>query len=191
MIYAPIDTQAQEIRLLTLAPGGETAMPTGVLLPYKLADCPAYHALSYTWGDASFKIPITINGCPFMVTGNLYTALEKLRDPDEEVLLWIHAISIEQSNLDERSRHVTYMHFVYQQAVSVIVWLGRVSEDSDVAFDQIDDICERCLPWPENKREMTAKLASAIESVVTAYQYRRTRHDPWRPLANLFSRSWW
>ncbi|KAK5713988.1 hypothetical protein LTR15_010894 [Elasticomyces elasticus] len=190
-IYAPIDTQAQEIRLLRLAPGGKNEVPTGVLLPFKLEYCPAYHALSYTWGDTSFKIPITINGCSFMVTGNLYAALEKLRNPDEEVLLWIDAISIEQSNLDERSRHVTYMHIVYQQAVSVIVWLGRASEDSDVAFDQIEAICERCLPWPEDERERNAKFASAIVSVVTAYQHRRTKHDPWRPLADLFSRSWW
>ncbi|KAK5683606.1 hypothetical protein LTS10_005139 [Elasticomyces elasticus] len=190
-IYAPIDTQTQEIRLLLLAPGKETEVPTGVLLHYTLDDCPAYHALSYTWGDASFKIPITTNGWPFMVTGNLYAALEKLRDADEEVLLWIDAISIEQSNLDERSRHVTYMHIVYQQAVSVIVWLGRASEDSDEAFDQIEAICERCLRWPENEQEMNAKLASAIVSVVTACQRRRARHDPWRPLANLFSRPWW
>ncbi|KAK5745778.1 hypothetical protein LTR17_001280 [Elasticomyces elasticus] len=190
-IYAPIDTQAQEVRLLLLAPGGETDVPTGVLLHYTLDDCPAYTALSYTWGDASLRIPITINGCLFLVTGNLYAALEKLRDPDEAVLLWIDAISIEQSNLDERSRHITYMHIVYQQAVSVIVWLGRASDDSDVAFDQIETICQRCMPWPENEQEMNAKFASAIESVVTAYQHHRTRHDPWRPLANLFSRSWW
>ncbi|KAK4952773.1 hypothetical protein LTR10_009581 [Elasticomyces elasticus] len=190
-IYAPIDTQAKEIRLFLLTPGGNTEVPTGVLLPYKLEDCPAYHALSYIWGDASFKIPITVNGCSFMVTGNLYAALEKLRDPDAEVLLWIDAISIEQSNLEERSRHVTYMHIVYQQAVSVIVWLGRASKDSAAAFDQIEAICKRCLPWPENEREMNAKFASAIESVITAYLHRRTTHDPWRPLANLFSRPWW
>ncbi|KAK4896077.1 hypothetical protein LTR27_005934 [Elasticomyces elasticus] len=190
-IYAPIDTQAQEVRLLLLAPGGETDVPTGVLLHYTLDDCPAYTALSYTWGDLSFKIPITVNGCPFMVTENLYAALETIRAPNEEVLLWIDAISIEQDNLDERSKHVIYMHIVYQQAVSVIVWFGRASEDSDVAFDQIEAICERCWPWPENEREMDGKFASAFESVVTARQHHRADHDPWKPLANLFTRPWW
>jgi hypothetical protein len=53
-----------------------------------------YQALSYTWGDGSRKVPISINGKPFLVTENLDSALRHLRcaamvEADRQLPLWI------------------------------------------------------------------------------------------------------
>src|SRR5689334_2814898 len=40
-----------------------------------LDNAPSYTALSYVWGDANDVMPITVDGCSFLVTRNLNVAL--------------------------------------------------------------------------------------------------------------------
>jgi hypothetical protein len=64
----------------------------------------------------------------------LYTTLEHLRHQAQERKIWIDAISINQSNLAERSSQVAVMRRIYQNAARVNVWLGPATESSEQAM---------------------------------------------------------
>ncbi|ORX98068.1 heterokaryon incompatibility protein-domain-containing protein, partial [Clohesyomyces aquaticus] len=68
-----------------------------------------FAAFSYVWDDPNFTQPITINDVSFEVTTNLYTALRRLRSENEPRVLWVDAICIDQSNLEERGVQVFRM----------------------------------------------------------------------------------
>jgi hypothetical protein len=88
------------IRLLTLLPGRRFDEIECRLKPSGLdAD---YEALSYCWGDPKRLSPITCNGCVLEVTRNLKMALNDLRHPEQERVLWVDAVCINQENEDER-----------------------------------------------------------------------------------------
>ena len=95
---------------------------------------PKYEALSYVWGDANIKVPITIQGKQIKVTTNLEIFLQRLRHSSEPRTLWTDTICVDQCNLDERSAHVQLMAQVYGQATRVLVWLGEEDTNTEVAF---------------------------------------------------------
>ncbi|KAF4493496.1 Heterokaryon incompatibility 6, OR allele, partial [Fusarium agapanthi] len=111
-----------------------------------------YTALSYVWGDQKNPHEIFIDGKPFHVGENLYTALLRLRqrisilrtgattpeDFDDETLnvikqhllsesrfLWVDAICINQNDVAEREAQVKLMARIYQKADHVHGDLGR------------------------------------------------------------------
>ena len=71
------------------------------------------------------------------VTKNLYSALKHLRLRDKVRVLWIDALCINQSDLDERSHQVLHMSSIFGRAVSVVVWLGEAWEGSDLAMEVV------------------------------------------------------
>jgi hypothetical protein len=119
-----------------------------------LTDAPPYKALSYTWGDLSDrKHKIQLNGKPFEVRENLWTAINQLADVGEKVTIWIDAICIDQENVAERNHQVGIMRTIYGGAAQVYCWLGPADENSKLAFrlakfvqehqDSIDKIIDR------------------------------------------------
>ena len=169
--HGPIDTSKREIRLLRLLPTVIT--PDRVLnATSDLIECqiftsslddqeaPAYHALSYTWGDANDGVRlISIDGRPFEVRLNLFDALSTLRNQvlDREgvnmapverktLTIWIDAICIDQSNIQEVNAQVAMMRDVYLQAEEVTVWLGIDDDSSRRAFKYIREMSD--ILWP-------------------------------------------
>jgi hypothetical protein len=55
-------------------------------------DAVKYEALSYVLGDASLRLPITVNGKELFITTNLHVCLKRLRHTSEPQTLWIDAI---------------------------------------------------------------------------------------------------
>ncbi|OCL07084.1 hypothetical protein AOQ84DRAFT_355145 [Glonium stellatum] len=53
---------------------------------------PSYEAISYVWGDLSFKKKILCNGKIIRVAASLYAVLKRLRDSNNSSLLWADAI---------------------------------------------------------------------------------------------------
>jgi hypothetical protein len=53
--------------------------------------------------------------------------------------MWIDALCIDQSNVQERSHQVTLMSDIYSQAAGVVIYLGENTTDSDLAIDYILD----------------------------------------------------
>ncbi|KAH7209918.1 heterokaryon incompatibility protein-domain-containing protein [Fusarium oxysporum] len=70
----------------------------------------------------------------FSVTSNCYSALKRLRYRDRTRVLWIDALAIDQSNVDERNYQVSLMSRIYSQAASVVVYLGESGDNSDLAI---------------------------------------------------------
>jgi Heterokaryon incompatibility protein (HET) len=137
------------VRLIELdrrhQPNGEISF---TLRTFELNRAPPYDALSYTWGDPSCPylssakpsghgVPtVRCNGIRLEVQPNLIAALKELQigGISRITYIWIDAICINQANPSERSSQVQMMGRLYEQAESVIVWLGPEDETVSDAF---------------------------------------------------------
>jgi hypothetical protein len=99
-----------------------------------------YSALSYVWGELSHPLQINLEGRDFNVTANLGAALKQLRDTSATNVMWIDAISINQTDLNERSEQVSKMRTIYQRARSLYIWLGPSTNNSKLAFILLNDL---------------------------------------------------
>lgn len=144
--YVPLPTLSS-FRLLKVtslqedADGGKIYLEFSLDV-YKLDEaCPEYVALSYTWGPP-YNDPQTIeqysdqhqrtiavshNGqpqCEQLIGRNLFDALIQIHRTKWQSYLWIDAICINQSDLDEREVHVQFMTNIYSSCKFVVAWLG-------------------------------------------------------------------
>ena len=179
--YTPLVTAAREFRLFLLASGDQNESIDGAILHVSLDDHPSYEALSYTWGNRVSLHPINVDGCTFMVTRNLLTALKRLRLPDQDRYLWVDAICINQSDILERNHQVKQMHWMYQLAERVVIWLGEHSEDSRLAIHQLEMISNL------DPKDCVSQLRGMTGS---------DRHLPMgprfgKPIDSFFLRPWW
>ena len=72
------------------------------------------------------------------ITRNLRDFLKEVRRSHRHLLdvsVWIDAICINQDNPDERGVQVGVMEHIYLQAQSVIIWLGREEETTQLAVE--------------------------------------------------------
>lgn len=90
-----------------------------------------YTALTSTWGDEPPSMTIIINGSGFRVRQNLWDFLNEYRSLGEVPALWIDALCINQSNVEERVHQVGLMSHIYSVASQTIVWLGCTAADKD------------------------------------------------------------
>jgi len=88
----------------------------------------AFTALSYVWGNPSVCKPIIVNGSVVSVTVNLEAAMRRLRQEDNPQVLWVDAICINQSDLDEKAAQIPFMSRIYSTAGRVVAWLGEDHE---------------------------------------------------------------
>jgi hypothetical protein len=178
-IYDPISASSQ-IRLIRYS--DEQHPELGVdfsIHAYSLDDasCPSYIAFSYVWGSEKHS-EISISGRSLLVTNNLYEALKAFcpgNDPIPRGLtgfnqsyLWIDAICIDQTNLEERGKQVLRMGDIYSKAALTMAWLGGTYDDSNIAFDIIEklgntspeqsplEFMRALLPKPEDKTSWLA-----------------------------------
>ena len=123
-----------QIRVVSILPGKPDAAMNLELEHVDLDSESKYECLSYAWGIDDHDQAIILNGSAFSVSSTLYTALEHLRHGTHERRIWIDAISINQSNLTERSSQVALMRRIYQNAGRVNVWLGPATQSSEQAM---------------------------------------------------------
>lgn len=125
--YDPFVDTARDFRLLTIK-AREDSQIYGELTNVSHLSNPRYYALSYEWGDSLSKQPIIVKSCEIeftvTVTLNLHLALEHLVRERENLVIWIDAICINQSDDEEKARQVLYMRDIYAQAEETFVWLG-------------------------------------------------------------------
>ncbi|KAH7385797.1 heterokaryon incompatibility protein-domain-containing protein, partial [Pyrenochaeta sp. MPI-SDFR-AT-0127] len=115
----------QQYRVLDVYPGSP-----GDLILCKLSVASSFlatdfEALSYVWGEGTAVEPLLVNGCSMKVTQNLHKALQSLRHRTEPRILWVDAICIDQSNVDEKNVQVAMMGDIYRAAKTVCVFLGE------------------------------------------------------------------
>jgi hypothetical protein len=94
LVYTPLATDVPQIRLLVLkAFVSDDSEPIQCSLKtVNLDDGPEFKALSYVWGEPNDRQEIIVNGCVFMVTTNLFSALHHIRTSYGRLVIWIDAI---------------------------------------------------------------------------------------------------
>jgi hypothetical protein len=153
MLYTRRLNSQGEIRLLRLLPRSsspetplvqvEKNIPINCdLYPisFQEAKNQGYEALSYTWGNEEERPSILVNGTEVPVTINLHVALEHLRRETSEVVLWVDALCINQTDNDEKSGQLNMMTEIYACAKNTRVWLGPADETSDEIMVELAQI---------------------------------------------------
>ncbi|KAG5654885.1 hypothetical protein KAF25_005842 [Fusarium avenaceum] len=146
--YTPL-AQTTEIRILNLEQGTYKDPVVCTLCPVLRSEA-KYHALSYEWGDEGDDDPsIIVTNRPVQIRRNLYEALKRIRKPSDDIQLWVDAICINQSDIQEKNYQVAMMGKTFADATGFISWLGPVEDDSDLAMDLMS-----------NSKELEANLSS-------------------------------
>ncbi|KAL6354755.1 hypothetical protein LRP88_12100 [Fusarium phalaenopsidis] len=122
-----LDVVQEQIRILHLEPGWGSAPISCTIHRISLASDPPpkYEALSYTWGDPKVTREIIVNGYLVNVTFNLYSALYRLRQPEEMRVLWVDALCINQTDVDERGQQVGLMGKIYSICDNTVIWIDE------------------------------------------------------------------
>lgn len=178
------DTRYLRIRLLSIQPGAFAEDIHIDLHPVELnPETPIeYEALSYTWGTTKSGILfLGESKSTLQITDNLALALRHLRYPTERRTMWIDAVCIDQSNLDERSEQVAIMAEIYQLAKGVIVWLGPEGSYSNYAVDILSDLAPK-VEWDSSGG------ANMVRS--ERETWRGLRQNEHLILLHLFNRPW-
>ncbi|KAI1746970.1 heterokaryon incompatibility protein-domain-containing protein [Xylaria castorea] len=129
---------------------------------YRPSTSPSFDALSYVWGDCngphSKKVLVECfendqtTWKPLEIGERLDLALRDVRYPDRLRTMWIDAICIDQSNIDERNIQVTRMADIFSQASQVIAWLDPPREMAETAIRALNKIGQSLeMPLWENR----------------------------------------
>ncbi|KAH7346752.1 heterokaryon incompatibility protein-like protein [Rhexocercosporidium sp. MPI-PUGE-AT-0058] len=198
--YQPI-APPDEIRMLEILPGAASAPIHVRLIHQRLSHMPHCIALSYEWGSPTRDFEIICEGMILKVTENLVKALRILRgfqgrndvnsDPGrlnitERTLFWIDAISIDQDDLDERSRQVPLMSSIYANATQVVVWLGEELATTQEAWNLLVPLSDQANDFDdilndENRDRYRSTLVSPGVKLKDLDQ-----HDLWDAVVDLF-----
>ncbi|KAI1353981.1 heterokaryon incompatibility protein-domain-containing protein [Xylaria sp. FL0043] len=118
-----------------------------------------------------WKEPILdLNGHDIPIGHNLALALRYLRSANHPLTLWVDAVCINQSNIDERNAQVALMALIYSCATAVVAWLGLNGPEVLARFIDCDpdgvqianamrDVYER-----GNSKELAAWFAEHISA---------------------------
>jgi hypothetical protein len=178
----------------------------------------AYHALSYTWADEDLDassceetdlkddgVEILLDGERITVTHNLWLALAHLREIsqgtvahelvgivfDKDCWLWIDALCINQSDIEERNLQVKRMRTIYQRAKTVRVWLGIDSQYPGLAIE-LSWIIERLFAQSNIEEDAsTLELQLIIEPWLRPALLDANFQGYWQALMFVYKRRYW
>jgi len=150
--YEPL-TRSQEIRLIILKRNKRSSPLKCRIVHVELTSEIPYLALSYTWGTSSQTKLLLVDGQELNIRTNLWLALWHLREDMRRSskclatrsfpqYMWIDAICINQDDITERNHQVRLMSQVFSYAFEVLVWLGIEADDSRLAMEVLQDVCE-------------------------------------------------
>ncbi|KAF3053805.1 hypothetical protein E8E11_008692 [Didymella keratinophila] len=94
-----------------------------------LKDAPHFTALSYVWGSPELTKTIGLEGQEVTIRRNLWDFLSYYEPKTSPCYLWIDALCINQSCIEERNHQVAIMGQIYRRADMVIAWLGLGYEE--------------------------------------------------------------
>lgn len=136
--YRPLDFQDRGFRVATLQPAADfSALICCDLAEVTLNSHPDYEAISYVWGNPSNQVPIYLEDAESRVTANLALALRYLRLKDEPRTLWVDAICIDQSNIEEPSQQVQLMKDIYSSCIRDLIWLGEAGGRTEEGLNML------------------------------------------------------
>lgn len=159
------------IRLLRFLPGSNDRDIRCTVDEYDTdSESTAYVALSYVWGDATIRYPISIDGEIAYITSNLRQALAHLADAFSQRSFWIDAICIDQNNLQERMHQVAQMRTIYSNATEVIMWLGPGHEGIERLCSEIESHNIHCsfpgLAYKNCRFQIDSGILAAVQHLI-------------------------
>jgi Heterokaryon incompatibility protein (HET) len=174
-----------EIRLLRILPSSGNDTLRCRMLQGPIDKLPEFNTLSYTWvespGDETQQVVLTekifLNRRPYPIAPNLLSALRYYRQNYAEPL-WVDFLCINQVNLAERGKQVSYMRQIYQSASLVLVWLGDEANNSGLAMDFLQRVSE--------ERDTAASVAYVVGSMI-----RGDHLEQWKALDHFWKRRYW
>ena len=140
----PLFSHTPSIRLIELELNGDGASKIHSKMDtYSIHLQPDYDAISYTWGTDPEWMNIYINDYEYPLTPNLHDALQQFRlnqykNGMSKRKLWIDAICIQQADNAEKSSQLRLMRDIYARASSVLMWLGKLDDSTELAFDTFE-----------------------------------------------------
>jgi hypothetical protein len=168
MIYQNHPLSANTTRVLRVLPAttpDQSEIISCRLSVVSLDPAPEYRALSYVWGHPSGKRFILIDDTRFRVRNNLWNYLAQARSDGYVDPLWIDAICINQSDLDERSKQVAIMGQIYSKATEVRAWLGAGTTQNLLAMQYIDEINWKAVSGQSKEKEGSSIADSQLEPI--------------------------
>jgi hypothetical protein len=125
--YPPLGQGPKAIRLLLVEAGleDETIHCTLILSDLDETSTPAYETISYCWGDQNLRDEVVLNGHLFTLPASSVAAIRRLRLPGRARTLWIDAICIDQTKIEERNRQVPLMKEIYSRSDGTLIYLGE------------------------------------------------------------------
>ncbi|KAL2202991.1 hypothetical protein CC79DRAFT_1192865 [Sarocladium strictum] len=163
----PTQLGPADIRLLKVVPRRAPVDLHFQVIDVPRKSCPKYTAVSYTWGDEQADHIIFLDGATFKVRANLWHCLHNLarfvsgtNSMISQHCIWVDAICIDQSNVQERNYQVRKMDETYRNASIVSVWLGLkpgapptawLKQPNETLLKILDDMD---LDWSENETNL-------------------------------------
>ena len=191
----PLSPGQGRIRLLYLHAGKPTDTIHCSFKEVALANAQGrYEALSYYWGtnepseEIWIRDPKELKGARdaktvlgsaiperFYIRANLHSALQRFRELDRDILLWVDALCIDQEDDEEKNQQVQMMSQIYSTAYHVLIWLGDHDPKCKEAIDFISKVVDLAAFDSLATDKMSAAKWNALMELM---------HCPW------FSRRW-
>lgn len=189
--YTPL--KDNEIRIIYLDTGEETAPLSLTLVHVSLENPPEYEALSYCWGsseqDKQVECRDQSSDGILRITNSLERAIISLRSSSRR--LWIDQICINQEDYSERAQQVKLMGAIYTKTTRVVVWLGEADEQTEIAFRLLHETGDRL--WQQIQKlgpERGAFKPENPHSVHYPLELTSADDPEWVALRRLFRRPW-
>jgi hypothetical protein len=125
--------------------------PIYSIIHIDLNSAPLYEAVSYVWGKQQRSHTIRlVDGQELSVTASVACALPYLAEACRTGYLWIDQITIDQSNIVERSSQVMVMGQIYRRSASCLVWMDT--------GESLDLECNVDIDWESGNGEEVRKF---------------------------------
>lgn len=157
--YSPLRSDNDEIRLLHVQPGLQSQPLECTLWHVRLIDNPKFETISYVWGKASIRSSLVLHGCAASVPASSAAAIRRVRLENGVRVIWIDAVCIDQTNVEERNCQVALMRKIYSQASGNIVYLGE-SDTARAALTAVQAIDQEIRAEAHDSKSLYTKLWS-------------------------------
>lgn len=119
-----------EFRILRIKGGREGSLCCD-LSYHELSDDVKYEAMSYCWGTQDANCAISSGQLAGVkISEHLLRALERLRLPNSDRLIWIDALCVNQNDKQERTHQLNLIPRIYENAFRTIIWIGDLRPSS-------------------------------------------------------------
>jgi hypothetical protein len=164
--HSPLPKERGSFRLIQVKPDLSMDGLLDCYLQDALVQESNYICLSYTWGQPGDDYPIKLNGRLCHVRRNLYDFLQAARQRLTFCTLWIDALCINQSNIEERNHQVQQMGNIFAGAVMVVAWLGNSPPTQD--FIKAVELEYDCQTWPNWESFYLSKRNAKVNEVFSS-----------------------